>query len=430
MSLFNSNEEYKIKKLETSLADITSRRIYVNIKEYGAKGDGVTDDTTAFNNCFANSTNRYIYIPSGTYRVRYTNFSKGIYLLGDGFDKTIIKRVDNYTTDNFDNAHSEKSNLLGNANTSLTTMESVSIEGICFDGNISSVTSTQALAQMFNNVQFTYLNNLFVKNCKFINSIGDGLWFSGVRNAIIDSCFFDHCGYNTAPGTNTKNSMTTLGSYWNGTTYVVETNTTIRNCYFKDAHDMGVVTRNPKSLTIENCEFVNMGDSDLELYGDSLTGSTIYNTFDTKMVIKNNVFTGKIGHGDSNKNYKEVFIFENNIVEDNAGQFFISGNGTDFVVYVKNNKFITNQVQFVNVKRVFLQNNDIQFSGVTGVFFNICQYPIISENNIYYTGTDTANTLALVLYDLSTEPSIINNIFSSNVKFYVLVTLNKISVLS
>jgi hypothetical protein len=408
----------------TALSDIMSQ--VVNVKKppaplVGCKGDGVTDDTIAINNIIATVSSPYLYFPTGTYSVQYISFINNIYLFGDGSNKTIIKRVNGYNTSIFDTTHPEKGNLIGNMASPLTSQNNVSIQGICFDGNVQNVVfdATSNLSNMFNNVQIYYMSNLVIKECKFINSIGDGLFLAGNRNTIIENCYFDHCGYNTKPGTNTtQNCMSTFGSYYNGTTQtssIVETNATIKNCFFNDPKAMGIVSRNVKTLNIEDCEFTLSGDSDLELYGDTQTSGTKFNTFDNKIIIKNNLFTGKVGHGDSNKNYKEVFIFENNIVEDSDGQFFIGGNGTDFDIFVENNKFIVNQVQFANVKRVNLNNNDIQFSGSIGVFFNLCQYPVISENHIFYTGTDTTSTIGLQIYNISTEPVIINNVFASNV---------------
>lgn len=45
--------------------------IYVNVKDYGAVGDGVTDDTNAFNDALAEakSTNNFLYFPDGTYPI-------------------------------------------------------------------------------------------------------------------------------------------------------------------------------------------------------------------------------------------------------------------------------------------------------------------------------------------------------------------------
>lgn len=45
----------------------THKPTYINIKDYGAEGDGVTDDTTAFQ--AASGFNGYIYLPFGTYLV-------------------------------------------------------------------------------------------------------------------------------------------------------------------------------------------------------------------------------------------------------------------------------------------------------------------------------------------------------------------------
>ena len=48
----------------------------LNPRYYGAKGDGATDDSTAFNACFSNTYTSNIYVPDGTYIVQNLNVSK------------------------------------------------------------------------------------------------------------------------------------------------------------------------------------------------------------------------------------------------------------------------------------------------------------------------------------------------------------------
>lgn len=81
----------------------------INVKDYGAKGDGVTDDTQAFKNAIerdeiANS-GKIVYVPKGTYLVSETiNWPRGAHgglyykrttLLGESRQESIIKLKDN-----------------------------------------------------------------------------------------------------------------------------------------------------------------------------------------------------------------------------------------------------------------------------------------------------------------------------------------------
>ena len=62
----------------------------INVRNYGAVGDGVTDDSTAFTNAFAAATNGTIVVPPGTYLV---NVTTGLYrpiIEGAGQASTII----------------------------------------------------------------------------------------------------------------------------------------------------------------------------------------------------------------------------------------------------------------------------------------------------------------------------------------------------
>lgn len=64
---------------------------YVSVKDFGATGDGFTDDTAAFQTAF--NTNLPIFVPAGNYKLSnsiYFQKNKNTYLYGDGKGKTIL----------------------------------------------------------------------------------------------------------------------------------------------------------------------------------------------------------------------------------------------------------------------------------------------------------------------------------------------------
>lgn len=71
----------------------------VSVLEFGAVGDGSTNNTTAFNDAFlfASQNNKAIRVPAGTYMVSGLSYTPAnaapLVLLGDGKDKTIIKKI-------------------------------------------------------------------------------------------------------------------------------------------------------------------------------------------------------------------------------------------------------------------------------------------------------------------------------------------------
>lgn len=88
----------------TGAVDLTSKysqlsRLPVNVKDYGAVGDGVTNDTVAIANALSAAliSSRKLYFPSGTYlsdliSLTQTSSNRAIELLGDGWQTTLIKK--------------------------------------------------------------------------------------------------------------------------------------------------------------------------------------------------------------------------------------------------------------------------------------------------------------------------------------------------
>ena len=69
----------------------------VSVKDFGAVGNGVTDDTAAFNNAL--SASRYVNVPSGTYVLKSTITLNqfGHSLIGTGGKNTTVLLIDHTT---------------------------------------------------------------------------------------------------------------------------------------------------------------------------------------------------------------------------------------------------------------------------------------------------------------------------------------------
>jgi len=67
-------------------------RDVVSVKDFGAVGDGVTDDTVAFTNA-QGAGNRLVLVPAGTYKLNNMRLKTGVVFQGEGYTNTIIQQA-------------------------------------------------------------------------------------------------------------------------------------------------------------------------------------------------------------------------------------------------------------------------------------------------------------------------------------------------
>lgn len=173
--------------LASAIQDLDPR--FVDVKKYGAKGDGITDDTKAIDTAFMNGST--IYFPRGTYLLNTCLFYEsdpskaaalevhsGHRLIFDP-DAVLLRGSDAVT------------HMLYTGNTIIDTgyngASDIEIIGATFDENESLSTNCTAL-------NLSHAKNVKIKNCKFINS--SGTWHSievnSSKDVYISECVFEN----------------------------------------------------------------------------------------------------------------------------------------------------------------------------------------------------------------------------------------------
>lgn len=177
------NDNYQ----ETLSNDLYATLIYddqVNVKQFGAYGDGTHDDTVAIQNAINFSNN--IYIPSGTYMIKgqdddhktgpynhkHADYAGGLHLKSN-LNITGCGKLKAITTD------SENYCILH-----LYNIDNVTIRGISIEGDKS--THTGAGGEYGHGVMILHCNNVNIENINVSQTWGDGIYVGLVYDNIID----------------------------------------------------------------------------------------------------------------------------------------------------------------------------------------------------------------------------------------------------
>ena len=133
----------------------------VSVRDYGAKGDGVTDDTANITaaDVYARSIGATLYFPAGTYMVSQLVLQTGSNWRGDGRNSTIIKLI---AGSNKDVIYGVNSAACWGSTTPSGFANGFTLRNLTIDGNKASNSSGSGLAAFASR---PILENIFIKNC-------------------------------------------------------------------------------------------------------------------------------------------------------------------------------------------------------------------------------------------------------------------------
>ena len=204
----------------------------VNVLDYGATGDGVTDDTTAIQNAASAATaaSKPLYAPAGTYRMT-TGITVTHGLIGDGPSDTIFQGVDDGTV---------KGSLISTTTSGTGLYSGFTLDGACSADPVAWDSS--------NYDSFTGHQSVF--NCggnKIVisNVVSQNSFFAPFRCELGDNVLFENC-----------KAIRGRGNFGDGYYIRKSHNVTLINCMAEDVTRIGFVCEGDNSRICENVTFI------------------------------------------------------------------------------------------------------------------------------------------------------------------------------
>ena len=209
LASLSSNTQFSSSNLQSSL--------FVNVKEFGAKGDGLSDDRTAIQAAIdsIHQTGGTVFIPQGTYRLSlnpeeqlgikvYSNMQ----ILGAGRGSTILKWLDDVTTTSqhyllaahngfVENVTIADFEIDGNKKKRGEAVFQIRGEGIEMDGKNINIRNMYIHDVLGEGIDCDESDGYFISNVIIENTGGNGIHCSDarVRNVIISHCITRNCAH-------------------------------------------------------------------------------------------------------------------------------------------------------------------------------------------------------------------------------------------
>lgn len=344
---------YRASEYPPILTSMNSYKLNVNVKDFGALGDGVKDDTTSIQNAIATLTNNSIlYFPYGKYRV------------SDGFNIVNLTNI----TIRSDNAEIYYDTFLTN---SLFTFNNVDFLYLC-DGFLTITKPDNTLTA------FTFTNCLTLKMINvFIDKFNTGINYSNNTESELFNYFHNVIFNSVSNGfVATSNAC----------------NIYINACQFR-SNTIAIKMSKPLNITVINSSFSN------NTLGIFLDGSGTTTNIDRSM-LSNNSFIICGACGIFAKNIDGFLLCSNNIFTSTGNGSFTQPTNTtaqtkQFGIYIENSTNVCiSDNQFNSCKiglgldgyeNSTISNNQFNTIGGTTTENHIKEYGITGRNNSYNT---------------------------------------------
>ncbi|MCM3130943.1 glycosyl hydrolase family 28-related protein [Paenibacillus provencensis] len=356
-----------------------------NVKEFGAKGDGITNDTTAIQKAInaASIVGGVVYFPAGVYRARNLDAKSNVTMIAS-FGSVTLKLPDGVD-----------GQLLGTmGQMSGVVIKNFGIEGIIFDGNkVNSAKVTASSAVAINNCEY-----VTIRNCVFRNATGYGLAFQAFpggpingnqKNLYVENCYFldngDGVGGDTHDGLDIK--------YCEDSVFI--------KCFASGNVDKGLNIRGVR-VTVDSCVSISNGADGFLFQGNHTVTSLLTEMTVSNCYAENNGDSGFYIADGSATATQFTKVNMSNIVAKNNGVYGINIDPGSNKVYAK----ISNAEIYGNVNHgilvrvpaagVIISNSSIYGNGGSGIFtgsaktqISDCQINSNSRYGIEETGTRT-----------------------------------------
>jgi polygalacturonase len=421
----------------------------INVLDYGATGDGTTDDTTAIQAAIVAAANKTLYFPAG------------IYLF------TGLLTIDNSMTICGENNSTQLKPSNGSGNTLRVNASYVTIKNLRIVGATPGVIAVGYSGLVY----FTTIENIYFSPSG-VPTLGQCVWIWTAKYVNINNCTFNGTGYGIIQQNGYASSYVSISNCFatNMTLDFVEANCaatapsefwSITGCQYTDGAGFPTAQTEARFVGITSVKNVIIANNiiqkvcgDAAIHLEDTLGQTIIsnNIFDNVVcsggndgyiyilnVAENTTVTGNIFLrtdaslpqayclSTTSNQYNINLVFANNRIEglgNLSGLHFFTNQGTISV----NGNVAYNLVYFLNGGGVFPNNISITNNNV-----NIAEYGIICDGTLTTTGGGGENILiegnlftAITTYDVAlgqntngTSPvkklTLTSNVFAKNV---------------
>jgi len=415
----------------------------VSVKDFGAVGDGVNNDTAAIQaalNAMGNKGGGSVYIPAGVYNTTnvvlvpsYVNF------YGDGIGKTIIRHPVSYNQPfirTVGTTHSSISSLTVDHVTNQTNGNGIELipagvgGGTIPTGTPTTYATVQNVEVLGTNThqyliwsqgaKYTKILNNYVDGgvaTEDVNSGQDGIEIYGGDDVLVQGNTVRNIGnagiwtFSDTTDASIRTGVRLIDNYVNGASYGLSANNNsdashihYKNNVIKNCWKTGITFANPAGVNLQDIQITGNSISDVVDAGINLMGGLNSSTTDMDIVISDNTIenvSDATGIGIQVYNHSNTRVDSNVVNGAVVGIEVISTAASGQNISVVNNSVLNSQqhaiylynVGPVEVKNNILKDYNLAQGSYYGIYTFASSYVTISGNEFKYGGVTETNAV-------------------------------------